>query len=191
MGSVGDWKLGNCCLQTEIQASDGKTNTILPQEHATFPVCTASFSTANRQQIPAPQESEDPTKLKRPRYSTFLKSAVAGKEGYRRYRGNGKSRRERVKSCEQAHQIPNGHQRKTVYKRKVLSSLTSHGLTYSPTEGKGDLFLTTCTDPLPMESTQSGFTSALPAPLLGHTQPTGNRSCASQVKTHGLNLCVL
>lgn len=62
-------------MQTEIQASDGKTNTFLLQEYAAVPVCKAfQKRTASRfQHGRSPQEGDAPIKIQRLRYPTFPK----------------------------------------------------------------------------------------------------------------------
>lgn len=62
-------------MQTEIHASDGKTNTFLPQEYAAVPVCKAfQKRTASRfQHDSSPEEGDAPIKIQRLRNPTFAK----------------------------------------------------------------------------------------------------------------------
>lgn len=62
-------------MQTEIQASDGKTNTLLPQEYAAVPVGKAfQKRTASRfQHDSSPEEGDAPIKIQRLRNPTLPK----------------------------------------------------------------------------------------------------------------------
>lgn len=62
-------------MQTEIHASDGKTNRLLPQEYAAVPVCKAfQKRTASRfQHDSSPEEEDAPIKIQRLRNPTFPK----------------------------------------------------------------------------------------------------------------------
>lgn len=62
-------------MQTEIHASDGKTNMLLPQGYAAVPVCKAfQKRTASRfQHDSSPEEGDAPIKMQRLRNPTFPK----------------------------------------------------------------------------------------------------------------------
>lgn len=83
-----DWERGNCCLQTEIQASDGKTNTLLPQEYAAVPVGKAfQKRTASRfQHDSSPEEGDAPIKIQSLRNPTFPIQSLKQGEGKKQER---------------------------------------------------------------------------------------------------------
>lgn len=82
-------------MQTEIQASDGKTNTLLPQEYAAVPVCKAfQKRTASRFQHDSSPEGDAPIKIQRLKNPTFPKIHSLKW---------GRSSRETLRWCEQVH----------------------------------------------------------------------------------------
>lgn len=97
-GKYENWECGNCCLQTEIYASDGKTNTLLLQEYAAVPAGKAfQKRTASRfQHDSSPEEGDAPIKIQRPRSPTFPKI-------HSLKWGKGRSRRKILRWREQVH----------------------------------------------------------------------------------------